>query len=246
LSIEKAGLMRRAVALYIDTFIITMLFFIPMYKGITQFATDMDFSGAFNYSIVYSILGLVIMTIKDCFKGTSPGKWMLGIKVVDVESGEAPSVLKTIVRNLFLIIWPVEFFALLFSKDKRRFGDKIANTTVIRIRSKFSFKRILIITFIAMTLFSSFIFLTGGLLKSDQSYQAAIEYIESNEELLSVTKGIKGYGYLPMGNVQVSNGYGQANLTISVKGNEIDVKVNIYLEKEPGSKWIVRDFEFGK
>lgn len=244
LSIERAGLVRRAVAFYIDAFIVTMLVFIPMYRSITQIETNADFISAVNNSILYSIIALVILAIKDCFKGTSLGKWMLGIRVVDVESGKIPSVSKSIVRNIFIVIWPVEFFALLFSKDKRRIGDKIANTIVVRERNKSSIKRVLIIILTVIIFLSSFIFLIGSLLKSDQSYQTAIEYIERNEDLLNVTKGIKGYGLMPMGSIEVTNGYGQAGLTISVKGNEKDVKVYIYLEKKPGSDWIVKGFEF--
>ena len=70
--------------------------------------------------------------------GTTPGKWVYGMRVV-AESGERPTVGAVVVRNLYklpaLLLPGVRWFTLLtviFSKDSRRLGDKVAHTYVVR------------------------------------------------------------------------------------------------------------------
>ena len=50
------------------------------------------------------------------------------IKVVDLNDNK-PSLLNLIIRNITIIIWPVE--ALLVLLDKERLGDRLAKTKVI-------------------------------------------------------------------------------------------------------------------
>ncbi|WP_233581788.1 hypothetical protein [Flavobacterium macacae] len=42
---------------------------------------------------------------------------------------------------------------------------------------------------------------------------------------------------MPSGNVNISNGQGQAQLDIKILGNTNDMKVSVYLEKEPNGQW---------
>jgi hypothetical protein len=65
----------------------------------------------------------------------------------------------------------------------------------------------------------------------------AVREIEKNKDIQKKTGGIKGYGLFPLGNISISNDYGQAILDISIEGKENDLKVKAYLVKEPNREW---------
>ncbi|MEO5978223.1 MAG: hypothetical protein ABIS36_18985 [Chryseolinea sp.] len=57
------------------------------------------------------------------------------------------------------------------------------------------------------------------------------------KKIVKETGGIKGFGMMPMGNINISNGYGDAQLQIKVRGNDNDLDVNVHLRKESGGEW---------
>ena len=85
------------------------------------------------FVIIPIFLGLMIFSIyfnKDAIKGKSPAKRILGLVIVDNITGEIANPLKSVVRNITLIFWPIEVIFSLFSPE-RRIGDYIAGTKVI-------------------------------------------------------------------------------------------------------------------
>lgn len=78
-------------------------------------------------------------------------------------------------------------------------------------------------------------------LKNNEAYKTAITFIKSNEEIVDETGGIEGYGFVPSGSVQISNGYGESIYSIEVKGKDKDIYVEIYLTKKPRQEWIVEE-----
>lgn len=66
---------------------------------------------------------------KDMFFGQSIGKHFVGLRVLHSRSGKAAGPIRCLVRNLFLLLWPIEVLFLLLS-PKRRIGDIIAGTKV--------------------------------------------------------------------------------------------------------------------
>ena len=78
----------------------------------------------------FFIMFLVYLN-KDFAKGKSISKRILGLRVVDRQTGEPASSLKCFLRNLTWLIWPLEVFVSIFSRT-RRIGDLLANTKVRR------------------------------------------------------------------------------------------------------------------
>lgn len=79
-----------------------------------------------------SLMLVLVILLRDSFGGRSPGKWLMGLRV-DTASGKPCSWWRSIVRNLPLVIpgWNlVEVGLVLFSRDARRSGDRIAGTKV--------------------------------------------------------------------------------------------------------------------
>lgn len=70
---------------------------------------------------------LFIYMNKDFIKGKSISKRILGLRVVNYNTGESASNFKCFLRNMTIPIWPLEVIFSLFSPT-RRLGDLIANT----------------------------------------------------------------------------------------------------------------------
>jgi len=83
---------------------------------------------AFDPISPYSMMPLfVIYFCKDCIGGRSPAKRILKLAVVSNHSNSVASPFQSLVRNLLILIWPVEVVVALFDQE-RRIGDRIAGT----------------------------------------------------------------------------------------------------------------------
>jgi hypothetical protein len=127
---------------------------------------------------------------------------------------------------------------LALSDQKKRLGDKIAKTVVLVNRNKPKrLPQVLALACIAITFFMFVFFVVGSTLKNSDAYKVATSEIERNEQIVTETGGIKGYGMIPGGNLSISNGHGRAHLEIKVLGNTKDLNVSVNLEKEPNGQW---------
>ncbi|MFT6967040.1 MAG: putative RDD family membrane protein YckC [Marivirga sp.] len=231
---------RRIVAFLIDHFTFTFLIVGIVFLSLgTDFMDENNFNNLTAKMLPTMIIGLVLYFVKDSVKGISPGKWIMGIMVRDENNPtEVPSFGRLLIRNLFLIIWPIEFIVLASSQDKKRLGDKTAKAIVVKDPNKpTKLPRILALVGVGITFFTFTFLFAGSAMKNSDAYKVAITEIEQNEEIISETGGITGYGMMPTGNVNISNGNGQAQLEIKVLGNEKDLNVGVYLTKEPNGEW---------
>lgn len=64
---------------------------------------------------------------KDCYLGQSIGKRLLRFRVLDIRTGRPANPLRCLVRNLTILIWPVEVVMAIMNVE-RRLGDFIAGT----------------------------------------------------------------------------------------------------------------------
>lgn len=69
----------------------------------------------------------IIYFCKDCIKGQSLAKRILKLTVVDNKLGSPATPLQCLVRNLLIILWPVEVIVALFNQ-RQRIGDRLAGT----------------------------------------------------------------------------------------------------------------------
>lgn len=77
---------------------------------------------------------IILCFFKDYF-GRGLGKRALGLKIVDSRTGVLSVGMKNVLRNILLVIWPIEFICLLFSKSYRRIMDRVLNLDVISSES---------------------------------------------------------------------------------------------------------------
>jgi uncharacterized RDD family membrane protein YckC len=231
---------RRIAAFLIDHFIFTFLIVGIVFLSLgTDFMDENSLNNLITKVLPTIIIGLVLYFVKDSIKGISPGKWIMGIMVRNENNpAEVPSFGRLLIRNLFLIIWPIEFIVLASSQEKKRLGDKTAKAIVVKNPNKpTKLPRVLALVGVGIAFFTFTFLFAGSAMKNSDAYKVAISEIEQNAEIISETGGIIGYGMMPTGNVSISNGNGQAQLEIKVLGNEKDLNIGVYLTKEPNGEW---------
>lgn len=231
---------RRIAALLIDHYIMVFLMVASVFLSLgTDFMDRTDFSDLISRMLPALLIGFFLYFAKDSIKGSSPGKWIMGIMVRDEKNPmETPSFGRLFVRNLFLIIWPVEGVVLVSGQDKKRLGDRTSGSIVVKNPNKGTLlPRILTLAGIGMAYVAFIFFFVAGAMKNSDAYRVAIHEIEQNESILSETGGIKGYGMIPTGNVSITNGNGQARLNIKVLGKTKDINVHAYLTKASEGEW---------
>lgn len=236
----KSSRKRRILAFMIDHFIMSLLIVSSIFISLgPNFMDENNPAKMVTTMLFVMIPGLVLYFAKDSFKGISPGKWITAIMVRDDNNqNEIPSFGRLYLRNLFLIIWPIEFIVLATSDQKKRLGDKLTNSVVVKNPNKpTQLRRLLALVGIGLVYFGFVFVFAGTAMKNSDAYKVAITEIEKNDQITTETGGIKGYGMLPTGNVSISNGQGQAQLEITVLGNTKDLNVSVYLEKEPNGEW---------
>ena len=61
----------------------------------------------------------------------------MGIMVRDEKNrNDIPTFGRLLLRNVFIIIWPIEFIVLALSDNKKRIGDIVAKTLVLKNPNK--------------------------------------------------------------------------------------------------------------
>jgi len=116
--------------------IIAMLFVIPVMItdliNIINANNDQPNFDFFNNPLSnLAILGFALYFCKDCIDGRSIAKRILKLQVVDNTTGQPARPVKCLIRNLFIIIWPVEAVVALINPE-RRLGDRVAGTRLTR------------------------------------------------------------------------------------------------------------------
>lgn len=100
--------------------------------------------------------GAALLVLRDALGGRSPGKWFTGIAAVRADDPvAAPSLVACLLRNLTLVLLPVEAVLVFTDPYCRRLGDRLAGTVVVALpRPAPAMRRLLglAIVFLATTL----------------------------------------------------------------------------------------------
>lgn len=241
--IELSSRKRRIAAFLIDHFVMTFLMVSIVFMALgPNFMDNDNMENMQSIMLWVMIPGFLLYFAKDSIRGISAGKWIMGIMIRNDLDNETPTFIKLFIRNLLIVIWPIEFIVLAASSDKKRLGDKIAKTKVLMNPNKPKrLPRILALILIGGCFFLFTYYTAGTAMKNSDAYKVAIETIETDEKFIESTGGIIGYGNMPKGNINITNGHGVAQLQIKVKGNTEDITVFVHLEKEPDGEWIIKE-----
>jgi len=129
---KKANLFRRWVALALDPLIAVILYLLGV--GIVgSISKDLGTVAAIVLPIVYLVWFLSLLR-----QGLTPGKKLLGLQVVDHQTGTIPGFGKMFVREIvgrFIsgLFFGLGYFWAIFDKNSQAWHDKIAGTVVLRL-----------------------------------------------------------------------------------------------------------------
>lgn len=121
----------RVAAFLVDALTIAVILILP--SSVVSYAMAWIGGSVKGIQIVWwaalAIL-LVVILLRDGFRGRSFGKQLLGLRLI-TRSGEPCGYLRSVIRNVPLIIpvWNVVEVALVLA-SKSRTGDRIAGTSV--------------------------------------------------------------------------------------------------------------------
>lgn len=126
---------RRMVAFWIDWFafvLLVMVIFLPL-SLISKDSYGSSETPPIVLLVIYIVLiiaGPVTFMLRDfIFKGRSVGKRALGLVVCDRYTNALATPIQRVLRNLLLMIWPIDGIILLITGSS--IGDRIAKTIVL-------------------------------------------------------------------------------------------------------------------
>lgn len=99
-------------------------------------ATAKPWQAVLGYAASLLIFGLYcgLFCMKDGFRGMSPGKWIMGLQVIDRTTRQPIGFGQSLRRNIVLLIPLMPLFVAVELHAGTRTGDRWANTMVIRRR----------------------------------------------------------------------------------------------------------------
>lgn len=147
----KSNIKLRLKALIIDVALISILW-ILIFAIYVYFSKE---SVKSDYKVGLSLL-LSLFLCKDCIKGQSVGKRIFKLKVIDYR-GCNLSVIKLILRNLFVFLAPIEFIVLLYFD--RRIGDTVLKSKVISVEKSDKITIVNVLTYFLILLIATIFWL---------------------------------------------------------------------------------------
>lgn len=248
---------RRILAVFIDFWLIGYFTSLTIYSLFFVIKTPWDTEFIQNVISLHSAIGLAglfAFLCKDSFKGLSFGKLLMGIRVVRV-SGKPVEFLSALLRNLSLLIWPIEALAIVINSKKRRLGDYLADTKVKRdlkiSGSHRGLAALFIICFYWFTPSLPNIDFTGQdfndisqyIIKHSQAYEIAEQ---SLYEQPAIEKLIGSINEIKIGNassIETHNDSGHAHLILVAIGEHAELPVEVRLKRSEG-KWQLTEMHF--
>jgi len=135
--LEFAGFWIRVVASIIDTIMIMIITLPLLYivYGSAMWESESMVNGFWDVMISY-ILPAIVVILFWRYKSATPGKMILGLKVISLGDSEKLSVGQSIGRYIgyfpAMLIFMLGIIWVAFDKKKQGWHDKMANTAVVK------------------------------------------------------------------------------------------------------------------
>lgn len=236
MTLPLASRRRRLIAMLLDHFILMVLTVLPFPILLNMADTPEAFVPFLLLDIFVALAALIL---KDAaFQGASPGKYIMGIAVRSHGTpDQVPSLARLALRNLGLMIWPVEAIVLLCSSDKRRLGDRWADTSVYRTGNMKKLAALLVIV-LGVGAFWTALTLT---ITHSPAYAAATHFLTTDPSIRNQLGDVQRLEHYTASEsrIEVENGYGHAVFGIWAYGTKGKALFVLTLAKKPNSEWTV-------
>lgn len=135
----KPSLGRRLASMFVDHFLNVIAIGVIAIIGVTVYMVIGGNTSEEAFSTdtvgVFALLLLSLYFNKDIFQGRSIAKRVLRFQVIVKRTGLPAKSVRCFIRNITIIIWPIEVLVIAISPS-RRIGDFIAGTKVVLFDSK--------------------------------------------------------------------------------------------------------------
>ena len=143
LEFETAGLASRLIGGFVDATIQLLLLFAVLFAGLGLGEVGVEFGGlatAFLYVVVFLLLFGYPTVFETLWRGRTPGKALLGLRVVTIEGGPIRfrhAAIRAILGlfDKYVGSGLVGVVSVLVTRRNQRVGDLVAGTIVLRERS---------------------------------------------------------------------------------------------------------------
>ncbi len=129
----KAGLFARWIALVLDPLIALLIRLVPTVILVAVVGESLALLVVFLGAILY-----VVWWVRELRQGRTPGKRLLGLRVVAENTGDAPGLGRMFVREIpgrFVsgLIFGLGYLWAILDKNAQAWHDKIARTLVVKV-----------------------------------------------------------------------------------------------------------------
>jgi len=200
---------------------------------------------------------LLLGVFKDAVRGRSPGKWLTGLAVMRAaDPSQGPLFLGRILRNVPLILLPVEALLVLTDRHGRRMGDRLAGTVVVvppHVSPPARRLLVLAIGFLASLLMAFGI--TAWNLRQSDAYRTAVRIASGHPLVTGIVGTPVAFGFSPEmemsfpppegkplpgkdSTVDPGIGQGRAVILLDAEGPEGEARVRVVLRlMEAPRRW---------
>jgi uncharacterized RDD family membrane protein YckC len=136
---------KRTTAYFLDDIIVSLLLFVIFYNQLViiyqQIQNSMDFTPLIAYlqenTLVFILLRIVYQTFFVWQNGMTPGKMIMKIRIIEMDSGQIPSFsvafLRASIRIVSESIFYIGYIMAFFNPMVQTLHDKLAKTVVVDV-----------------------------------------------------------------------------------------------------------------
>jgi uncharacterized RDD family membrane protein YckC len=136
---------KRTTAYFLDDIIVSLLLFVIFYNQLViiyqQIQNSMDFTPLIAYlqenTLVFILLRIVYQTFFVWQNGMTPGKMIMKIRIIEIDSGQIPSFsvafLRASIRIVSESIFYIGYIMAFFNPMVQTLHDKLAKTVVVDV-----------------------------------------------------------------------------------------------------------------
>ena len=135
--LEYASFLLRFVATIIDSVLLLLITEPVLYViyGVEYYDSDVLIMGGWDVLVGYVLPALLVISFWRRY-GATPGKMLLGIRVIDEATGQPPAVHRCLARYIGYGISSLPlllgYLWMLWDPEKQTWHDKLAGTVVVR------------------------------------------------------------------------------------------------------------------
>lgn len=109
---------KRGLSVLIDFFIVVLI----------KFIVEAILPNGVFFELLALSFSFYCLLCKDCYKGMSLGKYLMGIQIIDVKTHHIASPWKCVIRNFCYFLGIIELAIFLASSKGLRIGDYLTST----------------------------------------------------------------------------------------------------------------------